>query len=320
MAKSLSPHEVLRGGILRAAESENLRNFVRTTPLTRSVVDQYVAGPEVGDGFRVAQQLVGEGLHVTLDHLGEHTTDAEQAVRTRDIYFALLDQLSEAGLTTDGRVEVSVKISALGAFVGPDGLALAQDSVRAICERAQQAGTTVTVDMEDHTTVDATLELAREVRRDFPWLGVVLQAYLRRTEADARDLATAGSRVRLCKGAYNEPPAVSYKDRGDINRAFARALKVLIRGDGYPMIATHDPKLIEIAQALITHAGRSTDSHEFQMLHGIRPKEQQRLAGMGETMRIYLPFGEQWYEYLVRRMAERPANAGLFVRSLITKG
>ncbi|PIE25933.1 MAG: proline dehydrogenase, partial [Micrococcales bacterium] len=180
--------------------------------------------------------------------------------------------------------------------------------------------TTVTVDMEGHTAVDDTLDLARQVREDFPWLGVVLQAYLRRTEADAKDLASAGSRVRLCKGAYDEPASVAYRNSADVDRAYARALKVLIRGQGYPMIATHDPRLVEIAQALIADAGRSTDSYEFQMLHGVRPKEQRRLAGGGETVRVYLPFGRQWYEYLMRRMAERPSNAALFVRSMIRKG
>jgi proline dehydrogenase len=190
----------------------------------------------------------------------------------------------------------------------------------AICEAARNVGTTVTLDMEDHTTTDSTLGILRELRRDFPDTGAVVQAYLRRTEGDCRDLAYAGSRVRLCKGAYKEPATVAYQGKDDVDRSFVRCLKVLMAGEGYPMVASHDPRLVAITGDLVRRNGRAQGSYEYQMLYGIRPHEQQRLAAAGERMRVYVPYGDEWYGYLVRRMAERPANLVFFLRSLATKG
>ena len=174
--------------------------------------------------------------------------------------------------------------------------------------------------MEDHTTTDSTLEVLRDLRQDFPWVGAVLQAYLYRTEADCRDLAVEGSRVRLCKGAYNEPPSVAFASRQDVDRSYVRCLSVLLAGPGYPMVATHDPRLVAIAGALAARNRRTPADHEYQMLYGIRPDEQRRLAGEGETVRVYVPYGSEWYGYLMRRLAERPANVAFFLRSLLTRG
>jgi len=196
----------------------------------------------------------------------------------------------------------------------------ASQIARAICEAAVAANTTVTIDMEDHTTTDSTLAVVHELRRDFPWTGAVLQAYLHRTEGDCRDLATEGSRVRLCKGAYKEPESVAFQSRSEVDRSYVRCLRTLIAGGGYPMFATHDPRLISIAGTLVQRSGRPKGSYEYQMLYGIRPNEQLRLAGQGETMRIYVPYGDEWYGYLMRRLAERPANVGFFLRALATKG
>jgi proline dehydrogenase len=173
--------------------------------------------------------------------------------------------------------------------------------------------------MEDHTTTDQTLATLRELRKDFPETGAVLQAYLRRTEADCRLLAHEGSRVRLCKGAYNEPESVAFPSRHEVDRSYVRCLKVLMAGQGYPMVATHDPRMIRIATALATRHDRAPGSYEFQMLFGIRPDEQRRLAAAGETVRVYLPYGQEWYGYLMRRLAERPSNLTFFLRSLISK-
>jgi proline dehydrogenase len=173
--------------------------------------------------------------------------------------------------------------------------------------------------MEDHTTTDSTLGILRELRKDFPETGAVLQAYLHRTEDDCRALAYEGSRVRLCKGAYNEPEDVAWQDDLDVDKSYVRCLKVLLAGQGYPMIATHDPRLIEIASSLASRHGRAPGSYEFQMLYGIRPEEQRRLAKAGETVRVYIPYGTEWYGYLMRRLAERPQNLSFFVRSLISK-
>jgi proline dehydrogenase len=180
-------------------------------------------------------------------------------------------------------------------------------------------GTEVTIDMEDHTVTDATLDVLRELRREFPETGGVLQAYLHRTEEDCRDLAVAGSRIRLCKGAYDEPADVAWRDRHQVDLSYVRCLKVLLAGDGYPMIASHDPRMIAIAQRIADDHGRGPGGHEFQMLYGIRPEEQRRLAAAGESVRVYLPYGQEWWGYLTRRLAERPANLSFFVRSLMSR-
>jgi proline dehydrogenase len=174
--------------------------------------------------------------------------------------------------------------------------------------------------MEDHTTTDLTLEALRTLRQDFPGVGAVLQAYLYRTEADCRDLAYEGSRVRLCKGAYREPESVAFASRGEVDRSYVRCMKVLMEGPGYPMLATHDPRLIDVAEALAVRSHRKRGEYEYQMLYGVRPDEQARLAASGEKMRVYVPYGAQWYGYMVRRMAEKPANLALFVRSLVSTG
>ncbi len=306
--------------MLQISESDLVRKAVVTAPVSRAVVARYVAGESVPDAVTVAGELRTTNRLATIDYLGEDTTDAVQAATTRETYVHLLDLLAEADLTAYGAAEVSVKLSAIGQALPADGDAIALENARAICEAAQAAGTTVTLDMEDHTTTDRTLATLHALREDFPWVGAVLQSYLHRTEADCRDLATAGSRVRLCKGAYKEPASVAYQDGDDVDLSYVRCLKVLMAGDGYPMVASHDPRLIDIAAALAGHHGRAPDSYEFQMLLGIRMNEQKRIADRGHQMRVYVPFGEDWYGYLVRRMAERPANVQFFLRSLATNG
>jgi proline dehydrogenase len=175
---------------------------------------------------------------------------------------------------------------------------------------------TVTLDMEDHTTVDSTLEILGKLRVDFPWVGVAIQSMLRRTEGDLKDLVGEGSRVRLVKGAYAEPPSVAFQSKRDVDRAYVRALRTLMNGDGYPMVGSHDPRIIEIALSLA--AGRSPSSYEFQMLYGIRTAEQRRLAE-GHQMRVYVPYGADWYGYFMRRLAERPANLVFFLRSFTSR-
>jgi proline dehydrogenase len=302
------------------SDSDLIRSAVLKAPVSRSVVSRYVAGESVDEAVAVAAELRTTNRLASLDYLGEDTTDRAHAEATRDTYVHLLEALAQEDLAAFGAAEVSVKLSAVGQALPQDGDAIALDHARAICEAAAAAGTTVTLDMEDRTTTDRTLETLRELRRDFPWVGAVLQSYLHRTEADCRDLAGEGSRVRLCKGAYKEPASVAFQDGTDVDLSYVRCLKVLMAGDGYPMVASHDPRLIDIAQALAGHHGRSPDSYEFQMLHGIRPNEQTRIADRGHQMRVYVPFGEDWYGYLVRRMAERPANLTFFLRSLATTG
>jgi len=311
---------LLRAPILQAAKSHRLRDVVETAPVSRDVVARFVPGASTEDAVRATTALLDDGLTVTIDHLGEDTTEPAQAEQVRDAYLTLLGRLSDAGLTQGGRAEVSIKLSAIGQTLGPDGPAICTEHARTVCEAAAAAGTTVTVDMEDHTTTDATLETVVALREDFPWVGAVLQSYLRRTEGDCRDLAGEGSRVRLCKGAYDEPSSVAFVDKSEVDRSYVRCTKVLMGGRGYPMLATHDPRLVDIGGALAVKAEREAGTYEFQLLYGIRPDEQRRLAELGETVRVYLPYGQEWYGYLMRRMAEKPANVAFFLRALATKG
>jgi proline dehydrogenase len=308
---------VLRRSLLMLARSEQIKHLAGSMPVSSGIVSRFVAGESVDDVVEVSRSLIADGRLVSLDHLGEDTLDRDQADSTVQAYLEVLKRLADSGLTHGA--EVSVKLSAVGQALGDDGARLALDNARRICQAATNAGTTVTLDMEDHTTTDSTLSILHELRQDFPDTGAVVQAYLRRTEADCRDLATQGSRVRLCKGAYDEPASVAFQEKAEVDKSYVRCARALMAGSGYPMLATHDPRLVDIGGALAVQNGRSQGSYEFQMLYGIRPDEQQRLADQGEKVRVYVPYGDEWYGYLVRRMAERPANTAFFLRALATR-
>ena len=308
---------MLRRALLGAARSDKIKNLVTRAPITGEVVERFVAGETTDEAIAAARRLIENGLLVTLDHLGEDTTNESLAEGVVTKYVEALTKLADAGLSASA--EVSVKLSALGQMLKDDGPKIALENAATICWAARHAKSTVTLDMEDHTTTDDTLETLRALREEFPETGAVVQSYLHRTEEDCRNLAYAGSRVRLCKGAYAEPESVAYHDRHQVDLSYVRCLRVLMRGEGYPMIATHDPTLIAIARQMVENYERKPDTFEFQMLYGIRPTEQQRLARLGCQVRVYVPYGTDWYGYLVRRLAERPANLGFFARSLITK-
>jgi proline dehydrogenase len=312
--------DLLRNSLLQLAKSEAVRRTVERAPVSRQVVHRFVPGTTTKDAVDATAELRATNRLATIDYLGEDTTDLTQAIRTRDHYLELLQGLAEADLSQHGMGEVSLKLSALGQHLPGDGDKIALEHAREICRAAAEAGTTVTLDMEDHTTTDATLEALRELRQAFPWVGAVIQSYLHRSEADCRDLAHEGSRVRLCKGAYKEPESVAYQSSSDIDQSYVRCLKVLMAGDCYPMVASHDPRLVEIAGALAAHHRREASSYEYQMLYGIRPDEQKRIADRGNQMRVYIPYGDEWYGYLMRRMAEKPANTVFFLRGLATRG
>lgn len=302
---------MLRTLILAAARSPRVERLVETAPISRDVVRRFVAGNTTEDALRATQGLVADDLAVSLDYLGEDTLTPEQAEATKAEYVRLLKALSEAELTP--AAEVSLKLSALGQRFDEK---LAYEHAHAICTAATEAGTTVTLDMEDHTTTDSTLEILNRLRVEFPTTGAVLQSYLRRTEGDCRELSGPGSRVRLCKGAYKEPETVAYQSKLDVDLSYVRCLNVLMSGSGYPMLATHDPRLVAIGEDRAKWFDRSSDTFEFQMLYGIRPEEQKRLVESGYSVRVYVPYGNEWYGYLMRRLAERPANVAFFARAL----
>ncbi len=310
---------MLRRVLLAASASQRVRRVITTAPVSRSVVRRFVAGESASDALAVVERLTGEGLLVTLDYLGEDTADAEHASAVAREYVALIESLAARGLTGEGRTEVSVKPTAVGLGLPEHGEKTAAENIARICAAAHAAGTTVTVDMEDHTRVEATLRLVQEARADFPDLGCVVQAYLRRTPSDCQALAQAGSRVRLCKGAYSAPDGVALAVKSEVDRNYARCMRILLDGDGYPMLATHDPQAHRHRAVAGRHA-RPASGHEYQMLYGIRPDEQRRLAAEGAQVRVYVPYGSDWYGYLVRRLAEQPANLAFFLRALRSRG
>jgi proline dehydrogenase len=316
---------VLRSTILAASRNKRVENLITHAPVSRSLVHRFVGGSDTASAVDAAQALVAGGLTVTLGHLGEDTTDRAQADAVVEAYVELLGALKHAGLTTElgpltARSDVSVKLCAIGQALPGDGQRIALDNARRICAAAAEVGASVTLDAEDHTTTDSTLAVLAELRPEFPRTAAVLQAYLHRTLGDCRDLAGAGSRVRLCKGAYREPASVAYQKREEVDLNYVRCVNVLLGGAGYPMFATHDPRLVAIAGDRALWHGRKNDEFEFQMLYGIRPDEQRRLAAIGHTVRVYIPYGAQWYGYLMRRLAERPANLAFFGRALVSKG
>ena len=309
---------VARPAILAVSRSDGLRRTAERLPITRQVVHRFVPGETIANALNSVEQLRDSGRLVSIDYLGEDVTDVDTANATVDAYLNLLDALGgRVELAAKVRpLEVSLKLSALGQALPRDGEKIALENAHTICERAQRVGAWVTVDAEDHTTTDSTLSIVRDLRTEFEWLGTVLQAYLKRTHGDCVEFAASGARIRLCKGAYDEPATVAYRDRDEVTDSYLRCLRVLMAGSGYPMVASHDPEIIEAVSAMARENHRGVDDFEYQMLYGIRDAEQRRLAGEGNHVRVYVPFGTQWYGYFVRRLAERPGNLRFFLRAL----
>ena len=265
--------------------------------VVRRLSSRYIAGSELEDARRVVSRLNAEGKLATVDVLGEEVTSPAEASEITRAYLDLLDLIVAGGLDAN----VSVKLTGLGLKLEP---ALARENLRAIAEH----GTFVRIDMEDSSTTDATLDLYRElVGEGFENLGVVLQAALRRTADDARSLA--GANVRLCKGIYIEPPELAFRDSEEVRSSYVQALEVLLDGGCYVGIATHDEWLVEQGLRVVGERGLDPGAYEFQMLLGVRPELGDRLVGDGHRLRIYVPFGRQWYEYSLRRLQENPKIA-----------
>ncbi|WP_238005650.1 proline dehydrogenase family protein [Dactylosporangium sp. AC04546] len=300
--------------LLRASRSTRLRSAVEANGITRKVVNRFVAGEEDDAAVTAARHLHARGLTTTLDFLGEDVTDHAGARAVRDRYLALLLRMHEAGAAEVA--EVSVKLSALGQALPGDGHTIALSHVREICVAAEAVACQVTLDMEDHTTVDSTLEIAGLLRSEFPTTGTVLQANLRRTPSDLAALSRSGVRVRLVKGAYREPKGVAHQRKAEVDEAYAHGLRVLMASTCYPMIATHDPVMLREAVTAAARYDRSASDWEIQMLYGVAGRLRDEYATQGCQVRIYVPFGTDWYGYFMRRLAERPANLTFFLRAL----
>lgn len=301
---------MLRRTVMAAADSQLLRRLASDVPLTRRVAHRFVAGERLDDALAVTRRLNQRGMAATLDYLGESVTSEGVARQAADVYLDALDRVAAEGLDCS----VSVKLTQLGLDVSPD---LAEKLVGEVCERSAAIGAHVTVDMEGSAYTATTVDVvARLRRRGHDNVGCAIQAYLHRSAQDVRRLTALQASLRICKGAYAEPVDIAYQDRHEVTASYLRlADAVLARSDTCARFATHDHQIIGEVRRLARRRSRR-DGYELQMLYGVREPLQQRLVGLGERLRIYVPFGDQWYPYLTRRVAERPANLAFFLRAL----
>ena len=303
---------MMEKAILRLANSSRVENLVNSSPVTEEFLGNYVAGEDRLAAIEVVRQLIWQGLSTSLTVLAQDSVTVSEAERVRDEYLGLLAELKADDLGET--CEVSLKGSTLGSLLSGDRLV---ENVASICSAAADSGLLVTLEMENADTVDATLKLADHLRGDFPWLGVTTQSMLYRSESDCRRLSEQGARVRLCKGVYRERASNAFTDRHQIDLNFVRLARILFEGDAYPMIATHDPRLINIAQQLAETNDYPAADWEIQMMMGVRTWEQRRIADIGQRCRVHVPYGTRWYPYYLRTIAERPDNVKVFARSLV---
>lgn len=303
----------MRSTLLTLSHRTSLGRLATTLPVTRPMVRRFVAGETLDEVLPAIERLHAQGMRTTVDVLGESVTAEADARAACARYLAVLEALPAHELDRN----VSLKPSQMGLKIDE---ALARENIGAVVAKAVETGAFVRIDMEDHPYTDRTLALWRELRpadrSNGADVGVVIQAALRRSERDVEDIIAEGGRVRLCKGAYKEPDAVAFQDKGDVDEAYERLMLRLLRAGTYPAIATHDARLIKRAIDVATAEGIARDAFEFQMLYGVRRDLQEELVGAGWRVRVYVPFGEQWYPYFMRRLAERPANVSFLLRSV----
>jgi len=306
----LLPHRTMRSALISLSHRRSLARLSVRSPLTRSVVARFVAGETLEAALPAIAALKRAGLRTTVDVLGESVTSPEHATAAVDRYLATIAALSARDLDPN----VSVKLSQMGLAIDP---ALCRANVMQIVEAVRGVDGFVRFDMEDHTWTDATLEVWRAAHDAYPQVGVVIQSALRRSSGDVDAIIAVGGRVRLCKGAYDEPGSVAFRTKSAVDANYARLMERLLLADVYPALATHDPKLIAKAIEITDREGIAADRFEFQMLYGIRRDLQRTLLDRGYRVRIYVPYGQEWYPYFMRRLAERPANVGFMLRSIL---
>ncbi|HKJ93437.1 MAG TPA: proline dehydrogenase family protein [Longimicrobiales bacterium] len=302
---------MLKQTMLFLSESRMARAVVTHAPFARRAARRFVAGETIDDAMNAARALNEAGMTVTVDNLGESVKSQADARAAADAYLQVLDRLHADGI--DGNI--SVKLTQMGQDISTEFL---HDNVRRILARAGELDTFVRFDMEDSKHTQPTLDFVTSLWDEgYHDIGIVLQSYLRRTQDDARAASRRGMRVRLCKGAYAEPATVAFPDKKDVDANYVDTMKILLTDGTYPGIATHDPKMIEATKAFAAEQGIATDRFEFQMLYGVRRDLQGQLVQDGYRVRVYLPFGDAWYPYLMRRMAERPANLFFIVGNVL---
>ena len=299
-----------RSVLLHVAERPSIRRFMLRSRAARAVARRFVAGETVADGLAAAAAVNAQGMAVSLDHLGENVHTGAEAAGARDVYFRLLHEIDVRGLDAN----VSVKLTQLGLDVSEERC---RQHLAAVVERAASLHTFVRVDMEGSAYTGRTLAAVRELHSRLPNVGAVIQSYLYRSERDVEQLLAEQIRIRLCKGAYQEPPEVAYPKKADVDANFVRLMRMLLKSGIYHGMATHDERMIRATVDFATAERIARDAFEFQMLYGIRRDLQRRLRQNGYRVRVYIPFGSQWFPYLTRRLAERPANLLFFVRNLL---
>lgn len=306
---------MFRAFFITLSESTSLRRFAEKSKPGQRMSRRFVAGETVQDALESTREVNALGMTVSLDNLGENTSDAEEARHSADLYRTLIEEIDEQGLDAN----VSLKLTHMGLDVDP---ALAEQITGELVGQASARGNFVRVDMEGSDYTERTVQLVRNLHREEKNRGVVgtvIQSYLHRSEADVRTLCDEGIRIRLCKGAYKEPPEIAYQRKSEVDDNFVKLMKLLLESDVYHGIATHDEAMIDATIDFAQSGGIPADHFEFQMLYGIRRDLQAKLIADGWNMRVYIPFGTEWYPYFMRRLAERPANAIFILKNLFRR-
>jgi proline dehydrogenase len=303
---------MLKDTMLFLARQDGIRQFVSSNPAARRVARRFVAGETLDEALDVTRTLNAQRISVSLDHLGENVSDAVEARSSADDYTRILDHICEAELDAN----ISIKLTALGLDIDE---ALCRDNLTRVLQHARECSIFVRVDMEGSAYTQRTIDLVQELHREYENVGTVIQSMLYRSPGDIDRLVASRTRVRLVKGAYLEPASVAYQRKADVDAQYLELMHVLLERGTYPAIATHDERIIADARRYAAEHDISPARFEFQMLYGIRRDLQERLAGEGYNVRVYVPYGTQWYPYLTRRMAERPANL-MFVMSNALRG
>lgn len=301
---------IMKSALLYLSTSEGFKNFLTKFKSFNNVTQRFVAGEEIPQAVEAIKQLNSKQISATFDHLGESISSEAETLEEVIEYQKLIDSIVSNSLDSN----VSVKLTQLGLDIDNE---LCYRNTRAIVEAAHRAQNFVRIDMEDSPKTDATFDIFKRLRSEFENVGIVVQAYLYRTEKDIEDLLKLNARIRLCKGAYKEPESVAFPDKADVDRNYIKLMKMLLPSGIYHGIATHDPNMIEATKIFAKETGISADKFEFQMLYGVRRDLQEGLVKEGWRVRVYVPYGKFWYPYFMRRLAERPANIWFVMKNMM---
>ncbi len=303
---------VTRNALLYLSRQEQLKDFATRFPLFKKMTTRFVAGENIEEAAAAIRQLNALGCTASFDHLNESVANAAETSEEVREYLRVLARIDETGIKSN----VSIKLTQFGLDIDTE---LAYRNARAIVEDAARRGNFVRVDMEGSVVTQKTIDIFKQLREEFGVndVGIVLQSYLRRTFADAENLLKIPARIRICKGAYNEPASVAFPDKKDVDENYIKVMKLLLSSGTYHGIATHDPRMIDATVEHMQREGIKKEAFEFQMLYGVRRDLQEQLARDGYNMRVYVPYGKHWYPYFMRRLAERPANVWFIMKNML---